>query len=348
LAHQKLKPLEPKLPLVSIEDSTIEALHSNLSEHIPNAYIGSSEGGIVLNSRLMSATASLNSFWSGDDVNINRKSEGSHTLEEVRLTIIILTQWSALGRFFKKSTDDIRGNGFLSRTIISAENSNCGFRQSSGGNHSQYGLNAFSERICQLLSETADMEDYASKKVVKFSEDAKRIWFAVYNDIELKMRPNGIFYNAKDHASKVLENAARIAAITHCFDNSPDTEIPKETLIEAINVVAFYSGHFMKVFCAPPKYVTDAENLKQWLGVYANSGTRYIKRNDILQRGPAGTRNKRDFEAALDYLRSYTPIGEIVAGKTRVIDLWSKNPFDQLQLNKDMTLFITYCQPTEV
>ncbi|MEZ8747443.1 DUF3987 domain-containing protein [Vibrio sp. 10N.239.312.C11] len=99
IAHDSSKPKKPVLDSLIFEDSTIEALLSDLSEHIPNAYLGSSEGGVLLNSRIMSQTANLNSIWSGDEITVSRKSVGSFTVGGARLTMNIMTQWSALDRF---------------------------------------------------------------------------------------------------------------------------------------------------------------------------------------------------------------------------------------------------------
>jgi hypothetical protein len=186
------------------------------------------------------------------------------------------------------------------------------------------------------------------RKVVRLSDEAKSLWFEMVNDIEMKMRPEGIYFPAKDHLSKVPEMTVRLAAVKHCLDNSPDEPISVSTFMEAMNITSYCSGQFMKVFCAPPKYITDAENLKQWLNGFVNSGVRYIKRNDILQRGPSGTKLKKDFEPAFEHLKSIGPIVEFKWGRTRVVDLKPHELPDQYKLNKDMTLFITYCQSTEV
>lgn len=342
LKHEELKPVKPVLPILTFEDSTIEALLSALNENIPNASLSSSEGGILLNSRIASYTAILNALWSGDDVTVNRKLEESFTLEEARLVISIMTQWCAFERFMKKSKDDVRGNGFLSRFLVCAPFSNCGFRQSNGIDSTRDGLQAFDDRLYQLLSEAAELVDYTSKSVVKFSDEAKRIWLDVYNDIEFKMGPNGMYQDVKDHASKLPENIARLAALIHYFDSSSEEGISAATLMESINLVGYFSSQFMNVFCAPPKYVTDAQNLMQWFSVYANSGIRYLKRNNILQFGPAGTRKKADLEAALEYLKPNNDLAEIIARKTRVIGLWPRQPFDGAKLSQDLSLEVVF------
>tara|TARA_R110000737_G_scaffold282984_1_gene289647 strand:- start:7148 stop:8215 length:1068 start_codon:yes stop_codon:yes gene_type:complete len=342
LTHQENAPIKPRLPMQRYEDSTPEALHSGLSENIPNAFLSSSEGGVLLHSRIMSHTPVLNSFWSGDSVTVNRKSEEPHTVEDPRLTVSIMVQGSALERFMRKTKDDVRGNGFLSRFLVCAPFSNCGFRQANGMDCSRDGLQAFNERLHELLSQAAELDDYTCKKVIKFSDEAKRIWLDVYNDIEFKMGPNGIYQDVKDHASKLPENIARVAALIHYFDSSSEEGISAATLMESINLVGYFSSQFMNVFCAPPKYVTDAQNLMQWLSVYANSGIRYLKRNNILQFGPKGTRKKADLEAALEYLKPNNDLTEMISRKTRIIDLWPRQPFDEAKLCQDLALDVVF------
>lgn len=339
LELEEKKPIKPKLDLLSYEDSTIEALLSGLSENVPNAFLGSSEGGVLLNSRAMAQTASLNAIWSGDDVTVNRKITGSYTVESARLTVHIMTQSSALDRFIKKSKDSVRGNGFLARLLVCAPSSNIGFRQSTGIGYSRAGIQAFNDKLYHWLSESQDISDYTNRKIVRFSNEAKKIWQDVYNDIEVKMRPNGIFQQVADHASKLPENIARLAALIHCFNGDLNDEISAETLLESINLMSYFSGQFVKVFSAPPKCAVDAQNLIQWFLTLSNSGIRYIKRNDIFQFGPYGTRNKKNLEQALEYLKPNYILSEImIKPKTRVVDLFPNYQHDEAKLILDLGL----------
>ncbi|HDM8170177.1 TPA: DUF3987 domain-containing protein [Vibrio harveyi] len=342
LEHENNAPQKPTLASLSFEDSTIEALLNGLSEHIPNAYLGSSEGGVLLNSRVMSHTASLNAMWSGDEVTVNRKTSGTFTLEQARLTINIMTQWSALERFLTKNKDDVRGNGFLSRFLVCAPQSNCGFRQSNGIEYSSANLAAFNKRLSELMFQASELTDYTARRVVRFSNEAKKIWLDIANDIEFEMAPEGIFEHVKDHASKLPENIARLAALIHSFDDLSDSEISKEALFEAIDLIAYFSNEFIKVFSTKPKHEIDAENLYYWFREQADMGVRYIKRNKVLQFGPTGTRKKKSLDIALDYLKTIEPFGEILVKKTKVIDLYPHYSYDEIKLQDDLLLDIVH------
>ncbi|MGR5419689.1 YfjI family protein [Vibrio sp. PNB22_4_1] len=336
LEHENDAPKKPKLESLSFEDSTAEALLSGLSEHVPNAYLGSSEGGVLLNSRLMSHTASLNALWTGDEVTVSRKTAGSFTVEDARLTINIMTQWSALERFLTKNKDDVRGNGFLSRFLVCAPQSNCGFRQSNGIEYSSANLAAFNKRLSELMFQASELTDYKARRVVRFSNEAKKIWLDIANDIEFKMAPEGAFEHVKDHASKLPENIARLAALIHSFDDLPEEDISKAALLEAIDLMAYFSGEFIKVFAMQPKYKQDAENLYYWFNEQASMGVRYVKRNKLLQFGPNGTRNKKALDLALEYLKSQVPFGEVLFKKTKVIDLSPHDLYDESKLRNDL------------
>jgi hypothetical protein len=159
LEHQKYAPAKPKLPFHIFEDSSFEAMFRDLAEHNPNGYLSSSEGGNIFNSRLMSKTSNLNSLYSGDAITVNRKKEGSFTLEGARVTVNIMPQPSALERLLKNNKDDIRGNGWLSRFLVCKPISNCGYRQTNGVSFSRDGLNAFNDRLYQLLSQIEQGDD---------------------------------------------------------------------------------------------------------------------------------------------------------------------------------------------
>ncbi|MDN3683558.1 DUF3987 domain-containing protein [Vibrio sinaloensis] len=61
------------------------------------------------------------------------------------------------------------------------------------------------------------------------------------------MAPEGVFFeHVKDHASKLPENIARLAALIHSFDDLSDSEISKEALFEAIDLIAYFSNEFIK------------------------------------------------------------------------------------------------------
>ncbi|MBW3513370.1 DUF3987 domain-containing protein [Shewanella sp. NKUCC01_JLK] len=338
-AHRDAEPIKPRAPKFLYEDVTKEALLVGLNENLPNAFLASDEGGVLFKSSIMRNSAILNSLWGGGDVDIGRKTLESFVVSDARLTMHIMTQWSALQDFIARSKDDMRGNGFFARAIVANPFSLCGFRQVSGYEHSKKATEKFNDRIKQLLLNVIAMEDYRNRVTVTFSKDAKNVWLDIANDIEIKMGPGGMYECAKDHASKVPENIARVAALIHCFEHPGDFEISVESLWLAIELLSYFSRDFMRVFCPPPKYVLNALALCEWLKPFIASGIRYMRKNYFLQCGPYCIRKKAELQPALDYLKQSNKMEEIMIGKTRVIDLFFDLEPDNAQLAENLARF---------
>ncbi|MCU8045087.1 MULTISPECIES: DUF3987 domain-containing protein [unclassified Shewanella] len=326
VALSEQEPTKPRAPRVIYVDTTNEALLDGLKNDLPNVFFGTSEGDLIFKSRVMSNAAIFNPMWSGDDMTVNRKTSPSFKLIDIRLSMHIMVQPDTLQNFLNKSNVNVRDNGFLSRMLVCAPPSTCGFRQSYGYQYSREGIEEFNCRIRQLLEQSFRLVDYRHRTKVVFSSAAEKIWWNIYNDIETKMGPGGMYECAKDHASKLPENIARVAALIHCFEHPGDFEISAESLWLAIELLSYFSRDFMRVFCPPPKYVLDAYALNDWLKPFIDSGITQIRKNYILQCSPNCIRKKADLQAALDYLKQSYPMEEIIIGKTRVIDLFYHQP----------------------
>ena len=151
IEHEAKQPQRPKAFRIMYEDSTIAALTFGLKNDSPYAYLGSSEGGVLMNSALMSNTPVLNAIWSGDDVTVARKTTDSYTLSGVRLTTHIMIQPQALKRFMDKSQDVVRGNGYLSRFLVCFPMPLSGGRKTNGIRYEKEFINQFNQRIEELL-----------------------------------------------------------------------------------------------------------------------------------------------------------------------------------------------------
>ncbi|MCY9827758.1 YfjI family protein [Vibrio chagasii] len=350
--HRSNKPQAPKPRVIRFEDVTPQSLQAELQGVGANALLNSSEGGKILNSLLMKNTSFLNDIWSGEDTRVSRKSSDDIIIEDARLTVSIMTQVSTVKKFIAKSTDDVRDNGFFARFLLCYPPSNCGNRQSYGLKIPTEAIDEFNERVYSLLQLLPMKVDERERRVVSFCYDAKKVLTDISNDIEAGMKPGGRFEFAKDHASKLIENTVRVAAILHCFEvySEDETlpEIPLSTLWDAINIVAYYSSEFMGLFCpppSPPQYVLDAEVLVNWLAQRANIGTRYIKINYILQYGPNCLRKSKALKAALDYLGPDPRFSQLLIGKTKVIDLYPSSPQDLAKQQLDLSTVVLPTTP---
>lgn len=81
------------------------------------------------------------------------------------------------------------------------------------------------------------------------------------------MREYGYYHYLKDHASKLLENTSRLAAIVHTFERTSesDTEIDDLTLRFCWSFTRLCSKHFIENLASEPQLVTDTNLLAQYL-----------------------------------------------------------------------------------
>lgn len=139
-----------------------------------------------------------------------------------------------------------------------------------------------------------------------FSVQAQAEWELIFNQIEAAIQPGGEFCNARDYASKVAENIARVAGVMHAFEGYEGDEISVETLRSAAQIVRWYAAEFIRLFSPPnPGEIIrmGALELDAWLINYVReTGSLLIRKNDLLQLGPNKLRKKELLDMALHRL----------------------------------------------
>lgn len=334
---QKDKPLEPKRTQILFEDATPEAIAAELQGGWRSAALVSNEGATILSGRAVHDLAMLNKLWSAEAITVNRKTTKSFMVDDARLTFSVMVQPTALSRFLSKKGEESRGIGFLARFLVCNPASTQGNRhiRSDLEDHER-GYSSYIDRVECILGE---VKSYISnskkeKKLVRFSPAAKADWIALYNSIESEVRVNGKYQYAKDHASKLAENIARIAAVLTYIEQGEDTEISQGILFDAKNIALYFSGSFLKCFNVLPEYEKDVYVLRDYLQYVREGGDRYLKKNKIRQSGPSRLRSKFVLDAALLNLNQLREISVLQTDKGMVvIDLFPALPADAQQWN---------------
>jgi hypothetical protein len=158
------------------------------------------------------------------------------------------------------------------------------------------------------------------KHTHKFEPPARELYIITANEVERDMQPGGLYHNATDHASKLMENIARVAGILHVF-NKKHGEISLETLHTAIHICIFFSKEYMMVFDSTPQHVVDSMILYDWLTANARSQNRqYISKRHARQYAPSAIRQPGRFRNALEYLVFNGNVKIVNDGKTTYID----------------------------
>ena len=140
------------------------------------------------------------------------------------------------------------------------------------------------------------------KPLLKFEEAAIPLYVNVYNQIEFNMRPGGLYDNATDHASKLMENIARVAGILHVINNEQG-DISYSTLNNAIHICIFFSKEYISVFDYKPQHEVNAMVLNDWLTKNIRcQGKRFITKRYIQQFASPQLRKPSQLRDALEFL----------------------------------------------
>lgn len=262
IAHLKEEPLPTPSGKFLYEDTTPQALVQMLYENTPNACLLTSEANSIFGGKALGELDKLNILWDGSSVIVDRISREGFILQNARLTLSLMAQPTVIHRFMGKRGNEARGTGFLARFLVVKPRSMAGSRKPKKSSDRPR-KRAFNDRILSILKK----ENPPERQLLHFSESAAANWEKYSIALEEGMQENSLYYYAKDHASKLLENASRLAAILHTFERKSDdlTEIDEKTLRYCWIFTKKCSSHFMEYLCNEPQVVTDTNQLARYL-----------------------------------------------------------------------------------
>ncbi|PWK31155.1 YfjI family protein [Pseudomonas sp. OV226] len=302
MEHQACAPIKPRRFKLLYEDATSEALFLGLHQNIPVAGLISSEGGGVLTGKAFNDLSKQNALWSGDTITVDRVSAESYEVRG-RLTVSLMVQESSFFSYMEKNGEKSRGSGLWARFLVCSPESTQGTRFITEGAARWDCCDRFSERVGEILKSSVEFlaDPKKPKLVVRFSQAAIHRWVSIFNGVEAQIKPGGRYFGMGDHASKLADNIARVAAIFHFFEKK-DGDIAVETLEAAIDVCFWYSDEFLRMFSLPPQDEADALELDDWLQLKRESGERYVAKNLVLQKGPGHLRKVKRLDPAIEVL----------------------------------------------
>lgn len=318
------KPIAPKVPRLLFADATPEALAHRLAHEWPVGGVLSSEAGAVFGGHAMKSDSAmrnmalLNSLWGAEPLTIDRRSEGgSFTLRGARLTMGLAVQPETVRAFLDQSKGLARGIGWLARFLVAWPESTQGDRLYREPPEHWPCLAKFHQRLGALLDHPLNFNDLGElePETLELSPEAKAVWVAFHDAIETELKPGRDMAEARDVASKAADNAARLAALFHTFEDEPGGSIGAGAMRQGAAVAAWhlYEARRFLGEIALPAQLNSAAKLDDWLLEYcrqnrvAEVSTRYIQR-----LGPNCTREKITLDGALYELTE--------AGRVRVVE----------------------------
>lgn len=310
------RPQAPRVCKLIYSDTTPSALAFGMYENLPIALLRSDEAGALMRGRALDDLYLLNAMWTGSDTVVERRTSESYTLRGARLSVSMMVQPEILKRFLKKKGDEAHDSGFLARLLVSCPEIKTGNRPPPGQPGKMIHVEKFQARVRERLEMSLEaIERNQGRKVLTFSPQASELWKALYSVIECEARADRLYAHAHAHASKLMDNVSRVAALVHTFENDDfDAQISQDDLAYAFNICRHYSGHFMKHIAGQPRVVKLADMLVRAIRRYTaeppNPNVREFTRSNITQYGNPVFKEHDDFDAAIELLQRLGHIQE--------------------------------------
>lgn len=157
--------------------------------------------------------------------------------------------------------------------------------------------------------------------------DAKTEWVAFYDTIESELGNGGRLYDIRDVASKVADNAARLAGLFQVFTEGMDGPVGKACVQSASRIADWHLNEARRFFgeLALPEEIKNVVMLEAWLIDYCRrKGVNNIPCRTVQQYGPNTLRKKGELDPALQELEGLDRLQVIKDGNVKMIQLNSR------------------------
>lgn len=335
------RPQDPMTPVITVRVGTTQGLIKQFETARPSLGLMSDEGGSWLGGYGLSednrlfTVSTLSDLWDGKPVQRLTGGEGVTSLYGRRLTFHMMIQPILAGRLLGDA--EFKGQGFLSRLLVSQPESLAGTRffdpKAPVDPTIARDIASFNDRLCTIIRAQLPMDQDTRAlrpKRLPMSQLATDLWWAFANEMETRIRVGSDLEDVRGFATKLPEQAARLAAVLAVFENGLKVDhIDDEMLANGISLARYYLSEAVRLFgvASPNPLLVDAQVVSDWLRDGWNENL--ISIAAIQQRGPAQIRKRnaddvRDIIAALvrnDHLSERLPNGGMISGR-KVRDVW--------------------------
>ena len=209
------------------------------------------------------------------------------------------------------------GLGFLPRCLICEPASSIGQRLSANMRRDDAALSAFTVRLKAILATTMPTWDGGrtlKPEKLTLTPKARELLLAFSDTIEAAQALRGDLAHITGAASKVAEQAARIAGVLTLWVDLEAREIQSAVMGDAITLAQFYLSEASRLASAATVSVEidRAERLRKWL--LENFTETEVLVRDVVRRGPNPLRESPKAKAALILLEQHGWIARLESG----------------------------------
>lgn len=221
-------PLPPALPMLLVEDPTIEGMTKLLDEAYPSIGLFSDEGAKMLGGysmqedRQASSGAALSQLWDGKPIKRVRGTDVTKILDGRRASLHLMVQPGVATKLFGNKA--LRDQGMLSRMLVTYPKSLKGTRLWREPEPETWvALDAYRSRLSGLLRQAFTRMDPETRELhfstVALQPEARDMWIAFSDMLERQQGPDQPLAEVSDLASKMAQHAIRLAAVISYFES---------------------------------------------------------------------------------------------------------------------------------
>lgn len=334
-AHYDREPQKPPLPLLYVDNVTIEGLDKTFGQGCDNLGLFLMEGGTFLGGHSMRpencvrTCSSVSTYWDGCmTTRLRASEEGPTTLMDKSLTMHLVIQPDIAQQFLTNKL--FQSQGILTRLLcVNAPNmAGTRFKPSYTPEQKkslQEDLHLYYSH-CEWLLEKAPK----TPSEMHFTPEAEAAYWRFVDTVERKQGKYKPYEPIEGLANKLPEHAARVAGMITLFNVACETQwdphhVPPITAAayeQAVEIAEFYAYEAlrMKEEQNLSLALLEAEELWEWIS-HKWSGD-YISVSDINGSGPRKFRNnaskiRRIFSVLMDHLCLILWGPQIIKGKKR-------------------------------
>ena len=170
-------------------------------------------------------------------------------------------------------------------------------------------LDAFNSKIRQLLKTPQPLSEdnplELAPRTLALGDQARAKLTDFYNATEVGQLPDGPFAHLQGFASKITEQACRIAGVLTIFEDPDAREVSVECMINAIEFAQWYLMEMCRLrecgYVSPE--LRNAEALRIWLST--NRAGRAVSCREIQRKGPRPAHNADSVKKLMAILAGY-------------------------------------------
>lgn len=324
-------PIPPALPMLLVEDPTIEGVVKLLDEAYPALGLFSDEGAKMLGGYSMqddkraSTGAALSQLWDGKPIKRVRGTDVTKFLAGRRMSLHLMVQPGvAMALFGDKS---LRDQGMMSRLLVAYPKSLKGERFWREPTAEAWGhLEAYHSRLDRLLRDAFVNMDLVTREltfsVATFQPDAREMWIKFSDHIERQQCPGGPLEEISDLASKIAQHAARLAAVISYFEGGEAVArdgISAAAMSAGIQLGQFYLSEALRLYNSG-SVDEDSDNAASLIDFIRKRELKAVGMRWLSQRAPKPIRPAKVLQRAVEVLIDAGHLHPIKGGATIEID----------------------------